>query len=420
MLRDELGLRGSRFGCGTEQCGACMVLIDGEPAYSCAREIASVAGNVGDHRGGPCRLAAQQSFLDEQAGQCGYCLSGILISATALTRAQSAPEPRRDRRRARPPSLPLRRAQPHHAGGGPRRRRAGAGMIANTLPQSLIDNPLLSQWISLRQTRGRVRVGSGKVEIGQGIVTALTQIAAEELDVAPEQFASRLGRDRCQSGGGLHLRQLLGLDRRCLDPPRLRRGARAVPGARSTALGCPIAELTIVDGKFLRRGNETGHDYWSLAGDDRSRSPRHRHRADQAAVAATASSGTSLPRLDLPAKLAGAAFIHDIAPANVVHARVLRQPWRGARLVALDEAAVRRAAPSDAIEILREGDLVAFTGASEIAVMRAAEAARGAGALGRRHAGAGRHRHAFGTEGTAARCRTVETGLPGRRPRVAP
>ena len=46
VLRDELGLRGTRFGCGTEQCGACMVLIDGEPAFSCAREIASLAGKA--------------------------------------------------------------------------------------------------------------------------------------------------------------------------------------------------------------------------------------------------------------------------------------------------------------------------------------------------------------------------------------
>ena len=88
VLRDELALRGSRFGCGTEQCGACMVLIDGEPSYACSREIESVAGRAvttveglwSDDALHPLR----QAFLDEQAGQCGYCLSGILISAAAL------------------------------------------------------------------------------------------------------------------------------------------------------------------------------------------------------------------------------------------------------------------------------------------------------------------------------------------------
>lgn len=88
VLRGELGLRGSRFGCGTEQCGACMVLIDGEPAYSCARAIETLAGKAvttveGLAPGGELS-SLQQAFLDEQAGQCGYCLSGVLISATAL------------------------------------------------------------------------------------------------------------------------------------------------------------------------------------------------------------------------------------------------------------------------------------------------------------------------------------------------
>jgi aerobic-type carbon monoxide dehydrogenase small subunit (CoxS/CutS family) len=88
VLRDELGLRGTRFGCGTEQCGACMVLIDGEPAFSCARELASLAGKAVTtvegltQNGAPHPL--QQAFVEEQAGQCGYCLSGILISAAAL------------------------------------------------------------------------------------------------------------------------------------------------------------------------------------------------------------------------------------------------------------------------------------------------------------------------------------------------
>lgn len=95
VLRADLGLRGSRFGCGTEQCGACMVLIDGAPAYACTREIATLAGRTVTtveglaHNGTPHPL--QQAFLDEQAGQCGYCLSGILISAAALLERNKKP-----------------------------------------------------------------------------------------------------------------------------------------------------------------------------------------------------------------------------------------------------------------------------------------------------------------------------------------
>jgi nicotinate dehydrogenase subunit A len=95
VLRDNLGLRGSKFGCGTEQCGACMVLIDGKPGHSCARDVATVAGRSvttieGLGNNGTLH-PLQQAFLDEQAGQCGYCLSGILISAAALLQQNAKP-----------------------------------------------------------------------------------------------------------------------------------------------------------------------------------------------------------------------------------------------------------------------------------------------------------------------------------------
>jgi nicotinate dehydrogenase subunit A len=95
VLRENLGLRGSRFGCGTEQCGACMVLIDGEPAFACAREVATVAGKTVTTVEGLSSNGALhpllQAFLDEQAGQCGYCLSGILVSAAALLHRNPGP-----------------------------------------------------------------------------------------------------------------------------------------------------------------------------------------------------------------------------------------------------------------------------------------------------------------------------------------
>jgi nicotinate dehydrogenase subunit A len=88
VLRNHLDLKGSRYGCGLEQCGTCMVLIDGEPEYSCAREVGSVAGRsvtTIEGLGTPKHPhPLQRAFLEEQAGQCGYCLSGILISAKAL------------------------------------------------------------------------------------------------------------------------------------------------------------------------------------------------------------------------------------------------------------------------------------------------------------------------------------------------
>jgi nicotinate dehydrogenase subunit A len=93
VLREDLGLRGSRFGCGTEQCGACMVLVDGAPVTSCTRELGSLAGRSVTTIESAALERLRESFIEEQAGQCGYCLSGILISAAALL--QHTPSPSR-------------------------------------------------------------------------------------------------------------------------------------------------------------------------------------------------------------------------------------------------------------------------------------------------------------------------------------
>lgn len=88
LLRNACGLKGTRFGCGTGACGACHVLVDGASVPACdtpawavqGKQVVTVEGLA--HDGAPSRL--QQAFIDEQAGQCGYCLSGILATATAL------------------------------------------------------------------------------------------------------------------------------------------------------------------------------------------------------------------------------------------------------------------------------------------------------------------------------------------------
>jgi nicotinate dehydrogenase subunit A len=95
VLRNHLGLMGTKFGCGQEQCGCCMVLIDGRPEKSCGKALSTVAGKTIttiEGLGTQDRPhALQQAFLDEQAGQCGYCLPGILISAKALLDRNLAP-----------------------------------------------------------------------------------------------------------------------------------------------------------------------------------------------------------------------------------------------------------------------------------------------------------------------------------------
>jgi len=84
-LRNELGLTGSRFGCGSGQCGACFVLVDGRPMASCDlpvgfvsnKKILTIEGLGGRH-------PVQKALVAEQAAQCGYCMSGIVMAAVAL------------------------------------------------------------------------------------------------------------------------------------------------------------------------------------------------------------------------------------------------------------------------------------------------------------------------------------------------
>jgi nicotinate dehydrogenase subunit A len=87
-LRNDFALTGTRFGCGTGQCGACFVLIDGHAAPACDTPLWSVAGKsitTVESLGAAGGLhPLQEAFLAEQAAQCGYCTSGILISAAAL------------------------------------------------------------------------------------------------------------------------------------------------------------------------------------------------------------------------------------------------------------------------------------------------------------------------------------------------
>ena len=95
VLRNHLGFKGTKFGCGLEQCGCCMVLVDGKPEKSCRKPLSAAAGKsivTIEGLGTPDRPhPLQRAFLEEQAGQCGYCLSGILISAKALLDRNLAP-----------------------------------------------------------------------------------------------------------------------------------------------------------------------------------------------------------------------------------------------------------------------------------------------------------------------------------------
>ena len=94
-LRNHLGLMGTRYGCGLEQCGCCMVLVDGQPVHSCTREIGTLGGRMVTTVEGLGSVEKphplQQAFIDEQAAQCGYCTSGMILQAQALLDRNPSP-----------------------------------------------------------------------------------------------------------------------------------------------------------------------------------------------------------------------------------------------------------------------------------------------------------------------------------------
>ena len=243
-------------------------------------------------------------------------------------------------------------------------------MSAPALPAVLLDNPRLDQWVSFR-AGGKAVVSTGRVEIGQGVLTAMIQIAADELDIKPDRIVLQSGDTaRTPNEGftaGSQSIQFGGVALRlaCAE-------IKLIYLERVAALRrLPLADLAVKDGAIVCRGVPTGDDYWTLSG-----AIDLTGRATGRAVPKTAAEygyvGRSAPRVDLAAKVFGQdGFIHDMALDGMLHARVVRQPGRTASIVAVDEAAIRRDA-KEPIEIVRSGNFLAIVGGSEAAVETAA------------------------------------------------
>lgn len=95
VLRDDLQLNAAKFGCGLGQCGACTVLVDGEPVFSCVTPVAMIEGKKVTTLEGLGTLAEpgalQKAFIEEQAAQCGYCIPGMMMRAAGLLKKTPNP-----------------------------------------------------------------------------------------------------------------------------------------------------------------------------------------------------------------------------------------------------------------------------------------------------------------------------------------
>ncbi|HXX85234.1 MAG TPA: molybdopterin cofactor-binding domain-containing protein [Casimicrobiaceae bacterium] len=240
---------------------------------------------------------------------------------------------------------------------------ARAAAAGTPLPGSLRVNRRLSQWLKFHR-EGYVEVFSGKVEIGQGILTALKQIVAEELDVSlakvrmspactavsPDEAVTSGSRSIEESGTALH--------HACAE-------ARAIYlSAAAERLGVPVASLSVVDGNIVASGGART-SYWELA-DDRLLDREATGEIAPKPAEAQHVVGMSVPRLDLPDKVFGVpCFIHDFELKGMVHGRMLRPPSAGATLQSVDETAAR--AVPGVIDIVRDGSLIGLLAESEAA-----------------------------------------------------
>ncbi|WP_237214562.1 xanthine dehydrogenase family protein molybdopterin-binding subunit [Falsiroseomonas oryziterrae] len=235
------------------------------------------------------------------------------------------------------------------------------------LPGSLHVNRRLDRWLTFHAD-GRVTIRPGKVELGQGILTALAQISAEELDVALARIrvqaaATPESPDEAVTSGSLSVQESgMALRHACADARRI---FVSVVAQRT---GVPAEDIAVRDGDFLAPDGRVLGSYWAMAeaellATEASPEATPKPAADRQVV------GRSAPRLDLPDKVFGAArYVHDLRLPGMLHARVVRPPSRGAVLGELRDGPL----PGDA-RVHRDGSFLAVVAAQEHHAEQAAE-----------------------------------------------
>jgi CO/xanthine dehydrogenase Mo-binding subunit len=246
-----------------------------------------------------------------------------------------------------------------------------ASFARSAVSLSLKNNPRLDSWVRF-EPGGTVTVLSGKVELGQGIVTAIAQIAAEELGVPPEKLSivagdTRVAPDEWYTAGSQSI-EVGGAAMRlaCAEVRQLflEQAARRFEVAPE--------DLSLRDGVFELPGTDLRASYWDLL-PQVSLARESTGRAQPKPVSAHAVVGRSAARRDIPAKLAGAAFVHDLELPGMLHARVARPPALGAALESFDAAEIRKL--PGVVAVVRNGSFIAVACEREEQAVAAAEEA---------------------------------------------
>ncbi len=245
-------------------------------------------------------------------------------------------------------------------------------MSAHLLPRSIVENPTLNRWVDFSRP-GVVRVFTAKVEIGQGITTAMAQIATQELRLPLAQIEVVSGDTRCcpdesYTAGSMSI-EIGGTSMRIACAEAL----HAIIERGALTLAKDASRVSAADGWILLDGVRTALDYWTVASEidwkrpitgDVEFSPLDAHSAI----------GASVPRLDLPGKIAGGGFIHDLEFPAMLHGRVLRPSSWGARLAELDPSHAERM--PGVVTVWRSGDFVGVCAETEYDAVKALDALR--------------------------------------------
>jgi nicotinate dehydrogenase subunit B len=240
------------------------------------------------------------------------------------------------------------------------------------LPGSLNTNRMLDGWVRIGAD-GRVTIMTGKIELGQGIGTALSQIAADELDVDIKRIDMVYGDtgrtpNEGQTAGSQSIEQSgTALRFACAEARSL------LIGAAAAKLGVEAGSLKVDDGRVLAAGNRSA-SYWELAGElnlkrEASGKVPPKNPSEYKWV------GKSIARRDIPNKFTGgAAYVQDIRLTGMLHGRVVRPPSPGAELLSFDEAGAKKL--PGVIAVVRDGNFVAVAAEREEQAIRAREVIR--------------------------------------------
>jgi CO/xanthine dehydrogenase Mo-binding subunit len=228
----------------------------------------------------------------------------------------------------------------------------------------------VADWISF-DTPGLVRVSTGKVELGQGILTALAQIAASVLEVDLARIAVVSG-DTSRVPNEGYTGSSLSIETSGISIFRAAMTARRLLLAEAaSALDVSVETLRVEDGAILSGGAGGATDYWRLAASVDFGAPVATDIDCPDCDLPDTLIGRDAPRIDLRDKITGAAFIHDIDLPDMLHARVVKPPSFTASLVAVDQAAFSARYPD--VRLLVDGTFLAVVADSEYDAVRAAE-----------------------------------------------